>query len=364
MNMLKCMLLTALLSFALPANAELLLIGHFAPREAALDVRIDGQTVAENLQYLDVVRVEVTVGAFRVEITERGSQRPIGTAVYDLYGTQLPLQPMLYIAGTGADGATELYMEQGPQDVHGSQQGNRALINIVNVSAVRAQDSGAENAMQFSLQCGGSSSNGGPFHLAQRVPVSLGFGLGSLSELLCDLQMGLGPVGAFELFNVPLRSMQTTRFIVVGNGIDRPFQVVATVAEQVASIANAKEAEPAPAIISDQFWYDLTRPGQGISLYELPAAGLVYGTWQTFAENGEPIWYVLDGGSRSLPGDRDLTIYSASIENGLQLLPVGTGRLTYFNCNLAEARFTLGLNDVRRLRLERSLPVDRCSALE
>lgn len=364
MKMIQCLLLMLLACCASSAQAELLLIGHFAPRENALNIRINGQPVANNLQYLEVVRVEAPVGAFRVEINEVGSNRAVGTGVYDLFGTRLPLQPMLYIAGTGDGGATELYMEQGPQAVSGATQGNRALLNFINASSVDSGDdfSGAYG-VQFSLQCDRSGTNGGSENLAQLAPISLGFSLGESNELRCDLQMGFTPVGAFEVFNVPLRSMETTRFIVVGNGADKPFQIVATVAEQVAAVANLKEVEPAPTIISDQFWFDRTRPGQGISLYELPGAGLVYGTWQTFAENGEPIWYVLDGVSRNLPGDRDLTIYSASITNGLQLIPVGTGRLTYFNCNLAEARFTLG-SDVRLLRLERSVPVDQCFALD
>ena len=65
-----------------------------------------------------------------------------------------------------------------------------------------------------------------------------------------------------------------------------------------------------------------------------------------------------------MPGDRDITIFAVDREDGLNVTPAGTGRLTYFNCNEAEARFELSGEPVMFLRLERSEPVEQCYALE
>lgn len=368
MKSIHCLLLIAFWTLAAPLRAEALLVGHFAAGQGPVDLRINGQLVVERLHFLEVVSIDSALGELSVVASSAGSTTTLSEQQIELKTALTPLQPMVMLTSAGAGGTPLLFFEQEPAPpLFGwpDYVPTLAATSIINVSAfVSTRNHGGPNQFQFGLQCIATRSSGDQSGLPQLQPITGMTSVDARGENRCNFQFGLVGAGAFSFTDVWLYRGKTTRFLLVGNGGSHPYQLVIVTGAEVVAMPENPPIEPGPTLVSDQFWFDRSRPAQGVSLFEMPGAGLLYGTWQTFDQSGEPVWYVLDGTARSLPGDRDITIYSADTANGLQLTPVGSGRLTYFNCNLAEARFALSGEEVRFLRLERAVAVDQCFALE
>lgn len=368
--MRTCILFLAalLLQVSSQVRADPLLLGNFAGDVGPVDIHVNGQRVAAGLDYLDVASIDQPRGSLTISARSATSGAELAALQVVFKAAISPVQPMLLLASTGEQGAPELWLQQESRlDVadFAERFPDSAFLSIINASTIESTeslDSGFQ--LQYQLACQRSRTSGSGFGLPQLEPIEWLTTVDAEVGSLCTLQLGFTPAGAFEVSAIPVRSRESVRFLIVGNGETIPFQLAVLAGDQLHAVADAIEVEPGPLLPSNQFWFDRSRPAQGVALFEMPGAGLLHGTWQTFNTSGEAVWYLLDGAARNLPGDRDLTIFAVDMEDGLRLTPAGTGRLTYFNCNEAEARFALSGQPVRFLRLERSEPVDQCYALE
>lgn len=68
------------------------------------------------------------------------------------------------------------------------------------------------------------------------------------------------------------------RVFEIGNGIEESFDILMMLADRVVASIGDGARQPAALMRSEQFWFDAARPGQGLVLFELPAARAVLGT--------------------------------------------------------------------------------------
>lgn len=131
------------------------------------------------------------------------------------------------------------------------------------------------------------------------------------------------------------------------------------------SPAGPSTAGPASLLDSPTFWFDADRPLQGVSLFELPQTGLVYGTWFGVDAAGRATWLAIEGSVVYGGALRDLRISELTRgPNGLAINVIGSGTLQYNDCNHAELRMFVRNSEYRTLRLERSRHVQACVALD
>lgn len=116
---------------------------------------------------------------------------------------------------------------------------------------------------------------------------------------------------------------------------------------------------------SSTFWVDNERGLEGVSLFEVPGTGTIYGTWFGFERDGRASWLALDGGAVYGAARRDVKVYEVSRLDGVTRIDrVGSGSLQYSDCNHAVLRLFLRGVELRTLNLERSRQVAFCVALD
>jgi hypothetical protein len=182
-------------------------------------------------------------------------------------------------------------------------------------------------------------------------------------DYACSFKSADRRFGAFD-FSLPL-GPGTLRFLMVGDGTTEPTRVV--VLQDGEKVRVASETAPAIGAVtrSEDFWFDLARPAQGLGLYELPGSEDVFGTWFTHDDDGEPAWYLLDGVATDIPGQREFAVYRLTREGAARsMAAAGSARLFYLDCNQAELRILLGDTDYVTLRIRRSREVAGCEALD
>jgi hypothetical protein len=184
----------------------------------------------------------------------------------------------------------------------------------------------------------------------------------TLATTSCRFRVADPVFGSFEITET-LAAGTTTRFLMVGDGINEPTRVL-VLGQSGAAFANPQlSPQPFAVARSVDLWYDVSRPAQGITLYELPGSDDVLGTWFSHDANGNPVGFYFDGIADIIPGQREMVVLKPSRgAEGLELEPVGTARLFYLDCNLAELRVLLGQNEFRTRRIRRSVEVGSCDA--
>jgi hypothetical protein len=344
------------------AQAATLDLGNVAPGSGGVRLAFADGTSSSSLSYLQFVRVDRPRG--RVDVVAIGAaDRVLAEAAFE-FEPGPDVDAMLVLIGNGSpETPYELRLYDG---VGSSSADNKATIRATVGLHHLAPFAGATTVDDFEAvapceQAGNISASS-----ASRVSR---YGQNSTQShvgeggFTCSLKTAHPGFGSFDL---PTSLVDgTLRFLLVGDGQYEPQRVLILQNGAVQRVASETAPAVGAVMRSPAFWFDLARPAQGVSLYELKDSDDVFGTWFTHDAAGKPIWYLFDGVATGVPGQRELMVYSPA-RNGrtARLGAVGTARLFYVDCNQAELRVLLGDGGYFTLRLRRSREVIGCDALD
>ena len=346
------------------AQAATLDLGNVAPGSGPVQLAFAGQTPSPALGYLQFVRVDRPLGPIQVTAIGAGD-RVLAEATFE-FQAAADVTAMLVLAGNGTpETPYRLRLYDGVLDAQQPGKATRAAIALHHL----APYAGAVGQTGFEavVQCEGmnTSGNGGSsFGLrVLRYDESATTVFRGNATVICEVKTAHASFGSFDL---PVTLVDgTARFLLVGDGLYEPQRILILQDGNVVRVA--EESAPAIGAVtrSEDFWFDLARPAQGVSLYELPNSDDTFGTWFTHDDDGEPTWYLFNGTATDVPGQRELVVHHPSRTAGVAALSVaGSARLFYLDCNHAELRVLLGERDYFTLRLQRSREVRVCDALD
>lgn len=373
------------LGFSFSALASWLDIGNVAPGAGAVAVRINNQEVASSLGYSQFHRIESTDSILEVQITRRSD----GT---ELFRDRFHVRdigfgsPLLALVGNGVEEPWTVLLHDDGFGFRTALQ-SRGIgipsvdpwnyrIMALNVSPTFAR----EREAQVSLRCQTVAGGGYASHLISSVFGRFGTArsyprLGSNPVNLGDPQFGnrrhqchwrlLGSIPPIEMLGA-VRQMfgSVTQVFAIGDGKAEPIALIEVVDGAVtarsSALPSAGNANPAK---SRDIWFDQDRSAHSIAMFEIPATGLTLGTWQTFASDGRPTWYMIEATASSTLGRRDVLLRELQPGAAGGVRDVGLGVLRYLNCNSAELRVVLDGGGQRTLRLSRSLEVSSCGGI-
>lgn len=350
--------------FAGVVQAAALDVGNVAPGSGEIRLAFaDESTSGPVLDYLEFERIERPPGPFEV-VAFDPDNHVLAQATFEFEPTQ-EVPSMLVLIGNGsAETPYGLRLHDGSHDADMADETPArsavALHHFAPFSGATAQEEFEAVASCNYLDADDSVSASARVLGYDQDAIRLLHGDGAYD---CNLKTANPAFGSFDI-EVPLVD-GTLRFLLVGDGSHAPQRVLVLENGVVSQVV----AESAPAVVafthSTAFWYDLTRPAQGVSLYELPGSDDVFGTWFTHDETGRPIWYLFNGVATGIPGQRDLVVQRPSRNGAVTRLgTAGSARLFYVDCNQAELRVFIGDRDYFTLRLRRSREVVSCEALD
>lgn len=364
-----CVALAALSPAVL--SAATLTLGHTAAGVDDVRFRVNGTLVTEPAAYLEFAAIQIEGDSVLIEALDAGDDSVIASVTMPGVFDPAPYEPAVLLAQMHPDSTPELIaLPRGGGGMWVTNPGSGAQgargIQYVDL-ATRATDAAVESTRK-EQRCVTSRPNGGQGVITGQGGSRFGsasYGVHFTGEgtTVCTFSVRAADLGAQQVDATPVAE-RTTRFLLVGDGDSAPYSLLALVGTQIIAQASGAPIVVGAMLESEDFWFDVTRPSQGLSLFDLPAGDVIYGTWYTFADDGTPRWYFLDGATESLPGRRDVRIYEMS-RSGPPVTQVGSAKLYYLDCNTAELRFTLGdATDLRTLRVQRSVPVATCSVFE
>jgi hypothetical protein len=347
------------------AQAATLDIGNVAPGAGEVRLSFAGGSSSAGLSYLEFARTEHPLGPLVVTALGAGD-RVVAHGVFE-FESHADVAAMLVLIGNGtaeAPYALRLYdgLDDGRADTKAVQEASISLHHL-------APFTGATTAADFEavLPCAhthiGSAGSGSSGSRVGRYEQSATSVFHGNANMTCNLKTAHPSFGSFDIPVVV--SNGTLRFLLVGDGLYEPKRVL-VLENGVVKLVAAETAPAVAAVIrSTAFWYDLARPAQGVSLYELKGSDDVFGTWFTHDDAGQPVWYLFNGVATGVPGQRDLIVQAPTRDGAgfASLGTTGTARLFYIDCNQAELRVQLG-RDYFTLRLRRSREVIGCDALD
>jgi hypothetical protein len=346
------------------AQAATLDLGNVAPGSGAVQLAFAGQPSSPALGYLQFVRVDRPLG--RLEVTAIGAgDHVLAQGVFE-FESAPDVDAMLVLVGNGSAATPyRLRLYDGIRDADVADKTRVAAIALHHLAPYPGAP--AQAGFEALVQCASVSpatGGGGSFGLrVLRYDESATQVFRGDAVVTCSVKTGNPSFGSFD---IPVNVTDgTLRFLLVGDGQYEPQRIL--VLHDGTVLRVAEESAPAVGAVtrSEDFWYDLARPAQGVSLYELPNSDDAFGTWFTHDEAGQPIWYFFDGTATAVPGQRELVVYRPSRgASGTSLAVAGSARLFYLDCNQAELRVLLGERDYFTLRLQRSREVPACDALD
>lgn len=371
---MRALIASALLLLSATASSATLDLGNVAPGSGDIRLVFAAQE-SPVLPYLGFARIQHDAGP--LEVTAIGSGgRVMAEATFELQNTP-DVQAMVVLVGNGTEAAPwKIRLFDGtrdsetvpsiPSSVAKSTAGKVAIGSAVTIHHYAPFD-GATDGSDFEAvaACRAQDSVGTlatPIR-ASRYGDSVVTVYTHEGDYTCSFKSADRRFGAFD-FSMPLGT-GTLRFLLVGDGASEPTRVL--VLQDGVVVRVASETAPAIGAVtrSEDFWYDLARPAQGVGLYELPGSDDVFGTWFTHDDDGEPVWYLLDGTATDIPGQRELAVYRPSRNGAARALAAaGSARLFYLDCNQAELRILMGDTDYVTLRIRRSREVASCDALD
>ncbi len=364
-RLIRYVFAAAALALAMGAQGAELQVGNVAPASGRIQLLAEGAPLGPTLGYLEFSRVERALGSIRVQAVDSGA-RVLAEATVDMQSASL-IQPMLVLTGNGTIEPYELHLYDGVRDSEGTPA--KAIDAATIALHHLAPYAGAADpvATDANLICVDRSANGDEGSTGTKVLTYLDVATLPYTSRrdthVCSFKLADPTFGSFDL-SVPVVE-GTMRFMMVGDGESEPFRVLILQNGEVLRVAEQSAPAVGAVTRSDDFWYDLARPAQGVGLYEIPGGEDIFGTWFTHDPAGKPIWYFFDGVATDLPGQRELVLYRPSRgEQGNVMTAVGSARLFYLDCNQAELRIMLGEQDFFTLRIRRSRDVASCDALE
>lgn len=385
MNAARLLAAACTLLLAGSITAAPLDIGNVAPGAGAVTITVNGVDVGDTLAYGEFLRWDTPATTLDVRVTrvEDGSElfrdrvvlRPRG------FGS-----PMLVFAGNGSNAPWNAYLQEdgfplrtaAESQVERQPSIGRWNYRLVGINLAAQLQDNPDPAAMLSCQtvAGGRYSSeqiGGVIpRFAQAASLPM-FGMEPVDltdadyrdrQQQCRWRL-LGDLPRIEVQGPPRQMLgSVTRVLAIGDGRSEPLSLIEVVDGVVTARSTATpSSDNDNAARSRHLWFDQDRNAQSVSLFEVGAAGLTLGTWQTFAANGRPTWYFIEATTGDTPGRRDVLLRKRERDNDEGMSDIGSGVLLYLDCNSAELRLAFDNGDRRTLRLRRSREVSSCGSI-
>ncbi|HRQ66147.1 MAG TPA: hypothetical protein PKZ76_15020 [Xanthomonadaceae bacterium] len=350
------------------AAQETLYVGNLAPAADADPVRLEIGAVSVELRYRQFAEIALETGEHSVRAIAVHDGRVLASLDL-LLRPDLGLTPVLYFAGDGSLAPYRLAFDQmlRPEGVPPPGFAARQYY-AVHHEAIGSEP-GGPRAVRLEADCE---------RLAQPLPPGLGFfstelayaqnwrdELSSLGDIACATALASPAIGGFRFQLEPASGLSTRRAFLIGGAGHAPAQVLVVDGAERVALVDLPPPQPRALAGSRDHWFDVVRPDQGLSLFEVGGTGIVFGTWFTLDVDSNPIWFYFEGAKVQGIGRRDITVFLGQRTEGAQTLtPIGSGRLQYVDCNEAEFRVLLAEADFRTVRLRRSQPVSFCPVFD
>lgn len=375
-----CALLVAGSAAAAPLD-----IGNVAPGAGQVSIQVNGVEVGGALEYGDFLRWDTLDSALDVQVTRLSDGN-------ELFRDRFVLRPrgfgapMLVFAGNGNETPWSVYLQEdgfalrtaAESRVERQAAVGRWNYRLVGINLAAQLRDNPDPAAMLSCQtvAGGRFSSeqiGGVIGTyAQSTslpmfgmdPVDLGDPTYRDRRQQCRWRL-LGDLPRIEVQGPPRQMLgSVTRVLAIGDGRSEPLSLIEVVDGVVTARSSATpSSDNDNAARSRHLWFDQDRNAQSVSLFEVGAAGLTLGTWQTFAANGRPTWYFIEATAGATPGRRDVLLRKRDRADAEGMSDIGSGVLLYLDCNSAELRLAFDNGERRTLRLRRSREVSSCGSI-
>jgi hypothetical protein len=351
------------------AAQETLHVGHVAPRTpSAGAISLQVGVLTRTLAYGEFAALDLDAGTHAVQALDAGSGEVLASDEI-LLRPDSGLTPVLYLSGDGARHPYRLVLDQALRG-EGAALGQTARRSFVlhHEAPLLAADEAA--SVRLETDCNREIS---PLRSSFFEAGDLQFGtqwrepgpLVGMDTLACDVVLGSSTLGGFRFRMTQSPSVATRRAFLIGDAAARPAQVLLLDGAERVALLDLPPPQPRALAGSRDHWFDLVRPDQGLSLFEVGGTGIVFGTWFTLDSEAQPTWYYFEGAKVQGIGRRDVVVYVGSRAAGAQsLTPIGSGRLQYVDCNEVEFRVLLGERDFRTVRARRSQAVSFCPVFD
>lgn len=348
-----------------PALAAEMVVLNLSPSATRYEVLSEsGTRLAEAVGYLETETIDLPEGGARLRL--RPDDSGPESSVFVAFDSARAERPLLIIAGEGGAQGLQILTQLHPAGeltfANNLPSPPRSNLRPPLIHLALGLD--PEEPFERALTCGAVT-----FRTTAVIPYA---GVVQDARTIirpagdtCTLGLRALGFGVVEV-DVVEDELGMPRVFMVGNGLAWPY---ALVVEKGGEIAVRVESQVSPAVgpllHSTNHWSDVNKSGQSLGIFELPGAGIVYGTWQTFREDGDPRWLLMEGVYSDVPRRRDVQ-FLEMLREGEEVVSQtrGSGVLTYIDCNTAELRATLAGSLQRTLRVKRSRSVSSCPEIE
>lgn len=335
-----------------PALAGSALIGNTSPGTRLISVQIDGQTVAQNLGYLQFFRGEIAPGSRQLRIVDSLT----GEVLVPTLTWNVPEGDGLWLSLAG-DGGERRFVAARTVFLSSLPPGSFKLV-LANAAVDLIEfSSRCPDPDNFSFGAGRSSFHFGTVGMSATTHR---FCRGEPAAIEDNVRTGL------PALNLDNQADELRYLAYVGNGTSSyPFKWVQISDGVVSSPLLSELSDTLRLLKSVNYWYDSGRFSQGVTLYEVSRTLAVHGFWNTYASDGRPQWFYLDGGVVDPSGRREVLIHDFTIDaNGKRVgKTMGRGTLTYVDCNEAELQVSFADGSSQAARFRRSVSVSSCDAV-
>jgi len=334
-----------LLPFSLFAEVRVQL-GNFAPlsantAETALTVRINGQVVETDFTYGEThpyINLGGT-GIYRFELIPAGATNPFVTADVSLSDGND------YTALAVGNNRTQPFGLLFLLDNNSPPPAGSARFRVIHAAPFATTASASEVTVR--------ADNGAVLPGMERIPYATPSPYLTLTAATYDLQVTSpeGTITYVDLAPLALSSGTTRSFVFAGDGSAQDFGVFTLPGGIITD-------EPIVDQSASGAWTTGNAQGQGITLYAVPSENRLLGTWFTFTNAGQQLWYTLDtcgsqpgsgvcANPRAFDNNRAvMTVYETTGGRFLTADPVtrrvaGTLTIDFLSCTSAQAQYTI-----------------------
>lgn len=353
-------------AFSLPSLAladARVLVGHFAPfsadlDETAVDVRVNGQVALTNVRYGDFTDyLALPAGATTLEVLLAGTS----TVAISAEVTLVDNTDYTVLATGGAN--DQPLALQALQDDNSAPGAGNLKLRVIHAApfASSAEATAVSIRTDRGDVVGGLSSV--PFFAASEY-LEIPAGNYDLKVATPD-----GARNLIDLVPVDLPAGAVLSVLATGDGVNQPLGFTALP-------LGALPTELPVDISVSGHWYTPEFEGQGFAFTPKPDENRLLGSWYSWGENGDQVWFVLDSagpasGEGAENGGFDnqravFTVYRASggafaSSQPVTTEPTGTLTVDFADCNNAVATYAFDGGPSGELPLTNLTPSGVCT---
>lgn len=272
--------LLLLASQTLSADARVA-VGHFAPFAdtvdgTAVNVLVNGNTTLENVKFKDFTDyLDLPAGSYTVDIIPVGATDPAITGSFDLMDDT---SYSLVAIGNGVTQDLELLALVDDTTMPGSGNLNLRIVHAAPFAA-------SLEATEVSVRTDGGDVVGG----LVGVPYKAESGFLEVPAGTYNLKVASndGSVNYIDILPAELPAGADVTVYAVGDGINQPLGVIAFPVGELPTTAPVDNR-------SNGMWEVVEGTGTGFILQPMPSQNRLVGTWYTYTDMGDPIFFTFD----------------------------------------------------------------------